>query len=139
MVVGNGDEVEIHQVDDGPQSSKSGPDGGADESGFRYRRVADAIRPEILYEAFGRCEWPSPSVERFKRVTIEPSRNVFAHDEDVCVTIQFIAQGSVEGVAVALDGSGNVVTRAGYKNARIGENGSRFCGFGCGHFFGSPF
>jgi len=43
------------------------------------------------------------------------------------------------GVAVALDGSRNVVTRAGYKNARIGENGSRFCGFGCGHFFGSPF
>ena len=79
LVEGEQAEVDRHDLDDGPHAAQRGADAGADERRLRQRRVADALRAELLEQAEADAEAAAVAAD------------VLAHEEDAVVAAQGLA------------------------------------------------
>src|SRR5919197_1253836 len=83
------------------QAEHGGADADADEALLGDRRVADPLRAELLEQAGGDL------VGAFE------DADLLAHQEDVLVALQLLAEGVVERLAVGYDGHASFRADAG--------------------------
>ena len=85
-------EVDRHQLDHRAQAEHRRAHSHADDRVLRDRRVAHALLAELLEQSGGDLEGALEDAD------------VLAHEEDVLVLVHLLAQGLVEGLAIAHGG-----------------------------------
>src|SRR6516165_2854834 len=100
-------EIHRHQLDDGTHASHCRADARTGEAGFRQRRVADAFGTELRQEslAYG--------------IAAAIAADVLAHQKDILVATQRIADGLAHGVAI---GEFDHCGRGGHDTSRAGAS-----------------
>jgi hypothetical protein len=89
LVHGDGDEVDVHDFNDGAQAVERAADGAAGHRCFGDGRVADALRAKLFQQAGRRAE------------EVAPAAHVLADEVDGIVAAQLLGGGIADGVAVA--------------------------------------
>ena len=81
-------EIDRHQLDDRPHAGHRGANAGAGEARFRQRRIADALGAELGEQSLAH------------RVAAAVAADVLAHQEDLVVAAQGIADRLAHGLAI---------------------------------------
>ena len=82
-------EVHRHQLDDRAHAGHCRADAGAGESGFRQRRIADALGAELRQQSLAHG------------VAAAIAADILAHQENALITAQRIADRLAHGIAIA--------------------------------------